>query len=220
MIEIVVKFGIWDGDGEGLQRVMALSESDGVEIVSVVGNSVRRPIAGDRSSLKSPGLVLRDDDDLLDARAAGALIGITASGIQYAARAGKLKKYILDVGVRYYRSNVEAYAASRKGGKRRGRRVGAVKAAPRKESASGPPRPPWTMTVTQAARRVGVSEMAIVNAVAAEEVSGKTVNGKLMVHPTSLGAYKRRRMMSDVILQQDDRNRGGDAIPSEERTDG
>jgi hypothetical protein len=49
------------------------------------------------------------------------------------------------------------------------------------------------MTPKQAADRVGVTENAIRDAVKAEKVSGKKIDGKLMIHPTSLGAYKRKR---------------------------
>ena len=54
----------------------------------------------------------------------------------------------------------------------------------------------YSMTVSEAAERAGVTQNAIRDAVKKGQVSGKQLEGRLMVHPTSLGAYKRKRASS------------------------
>tara|TARA_R110000751_G_scaffold169032_2_gene275126 strand:+ start:1360 stop:1944 length:585 start_codon:yes stop_codon:yes gene_type:complete len=191
MIEIVVKFEIEDGDQARMTTVLALTESGG-EIVSVTGKSTRVASAPTLAIKKTPRKQkhkkagresisqIKTDPDLLTAKEAGALIGITGGGVQWAARNNKLKKMVSGNDVRYLRAEVLAYRASRKGGKNRSQ-----------PKPSG--RSPWTMTVDAAAERAGVSPDAIRDAVKAGAVSGKVVDGTLKIHPTSLGAYKRKR---------------------------
>lgn len=199
MIEIVVKFKIEDGDQARMTTVLALTESGG-EIVSVTGKSTRVASAPTLAIKKTPRKqkhkkagresihqIHVPEGDLLTAKEAGALIGITGGGVQWAARNNKLKKMVSGNDVRYLRAEVLAYRDLRKGGKDRAQPVGPGPAV----KPSG--RNPWTMTVTAAAERAGVSENAIRDAVKAGSVSGKVVDGTLKIHPTSLGAYKRKR---------------------------